>query len=407
MVLKNKIKNSLLYIFFEGLSKGGNTLIFLIAASLLAKNEYVNLLSLFSLEGLFIIISPFYYTDVLFKLRDKYSFKDINRLSSKLIFFYCIILALIIAVFSSFIFKMYGFDSYITLFSIIFIVGARLIFQVQSVNFQIDENHKRAVRLKAIPFLASFFVGLVGFLLFENKIAGFFIGRSLGFLLISVKSIYAFFLNFNFEIDTNFIKDFLKRASNLIIIGLGGWFLGYGMLNILKYYYNDDVNYQIGLMLNMWSLFLLLANGINGVYFPEFRKKYNINIKSADKLFNQTFILYMGILTLCIIGLLFLNLISIQSSFFKLLQLHTYLHIIPFVLCIFFAQIFQYVSVPYYIVKDKFRNLSIIGLITNVISIFLIFTHHLYEHLVSLEILYVIILCYIIRSLPVYIYRKK
>lgn len=59
---------SLAYVIFEGLSKGGNTLIFLFAASMLSSKDYVNLLAVYSLEGLFITLAPTYYTDVLFKI---------------------------------------------------------------------------------------------------------------------------------------------------------------------------------------------------------------------------------------------------------------------------------------------------------------------------------------------------
>lgn len=386
------------------MSKGGNTLIFLFAASILQKEEYINLLSLYSLEGLFIIISPFYYTDVLFKLRDKYSFLEINKEISKLIILYGVILLSLLLVFSSFVFNFYGFKSYILLISIVIILIGRLSFQAKSVNNQIDENHNKAVMLKALPFFSSFVFGLLGFLFSENKIAGFFIGRALSFIVISIKRRYFRFTSFDYNINFSLLADILKRAINLIVLGLGGWFLGYGMLNILKFNYNEDVNFKIGLILNLWSLFLLFANGINGVYMPKFRKLYKINTKSADKLFQKTLIIYFSILAISIIFYFVINLIPIDSSLF---DFKDYINIFPYVLLIFFAQIFQYVSIPYFVVKDEFKKLAIVGLITNIISFTLIFTHHFYQDFISINVISIIIICYCIRSLPIYFLRKK
>ncbi|WP_428741980.1 hypothetical protein [Tenacibaculum sp.] len=407
MILNNKLKDTLLYIFFEGLSKGGNTLIFLLSATILSKDEYVNLLLLFSLEGLFIILSPLYYTDVLYKLRDEYSFSRIKDNTFKIVLIYGLLLFLVFFLFQNPIKEFYNVDNFVVIVSIIFIVIFRLTFQIQSVNYQISEDHNNAIKNKAYPFLSSFVLGLFFFIFFNDKILGFFLGRFTGFLLMFMLSSRRFIIEFNLNFDYNFLLDFIKRAVNLIVIGLGGWFLGYGMLNILKEFYSQEINFNVGLMLNLWSILLLVANGINGVYFPAFRKEYLNNKAGVKVLFNKVLYLYLFVLLVILILFLFFKDLTTINFFGYSVAVNSYLNIIPFVLLIFLAQIFQYVSMPYYIVQDEFKKLSFIGIVTNFISILAIFTHHFYSNYIMIDIIWIIILSYYIKSMPIYLLKNK
>lgn len=400
---KNRIKHSILYIFFEGISKGGNTLIFLLASSILTKVEYVNLLSLFSLEGLLIILSPFYYTDVLYKLRDNFSSDTIKNNSAKVIFLYSILLLILGFLFFSFLKDLYSVSSFEVVFYIVLIVLFRLFYQVESVNNQIEEEHKRAIKLKAIPFLLSSVLGIIFFISFDDKIVSFFLGRSVGFVIAFIFDFFrGTFRGINFVFNYDFLKGFFRRSFNLIIVGIGGWFLGYGMLNVLKNYYSTDVNYEIGLMLNIWSVFLLLANGINGVYLPMFRKLYIESVRRANKLFNKVFALYLGIIIMSFVFFVFLRNIPVLSNEYKI-----YLNVFSYVIFIFLAQVLQYLSIPYFIVQDRFKTIAQISFLTNLVSVVLIYFHHFYENIFSVEIIRIIVFCYYIRSLPLFLLRNN
>lgn len=401
---RSRIYNSLFYFIFEGLAKGGNVLIFLISSLILPSEKYLQLLTLFSLEGLAVVLSPFYYTDVLFKLRDKYSFNEVESNLSTFILFYALFLIVVFTSFSSHIFSFYDFHNYLLLYSLIGVTIFRLLFQQKSVNYQINESHKQAIKLKVIPFFVSFVGGCIGFFFATDRIIGFFVGRLVGFFLLFLLSKVFFLSNPMTKISFTFFYDFFKRSSVLILSGLGGWFLSYGMLNILKQFYDTEINHEIGLILNLWSLLLLLANGINGTYYPNFRKKYNLDSALGEKVFMNALYLYLIIFVFCVVSA-FLIYHVFGNNF--LAGFSIYFNVLPYVFLIFFAQIFQYLSIPYFIVKDRFTKLSSIGVITAAISIFLIYSHHWYESFVQISIIHIIIFCYYVRSLPIYVFRKS
>lgn len=400
---------SLAYVIFEGLSKGGTTLIFLFSASYLSASEYVNLLSLYSLEGLFITLSPSYYTDVLFKIRDNFSSTEAqkNIFAVSLIIF--AISLVCIFLFQSQLVDFYS-SSLLVFVSIIFIVFLRLYFQNVSVNFQIDENHKTAIIYKALPFFLSFLFSLLGFIYFENyRIQGFFVGRMLGFGVSYV--IYIFvsrqfvFLNSQFSFNTKFLREFLPKSLALTIQGIAVWFMGYGSLNLYRHWFSVDINQQIALILNIWSVFLLFSNGINSVFYPKFRVAFNQNFTTAKQLYNKYSVLYF-ILWLTFVILYFISFIF--EDFVVEFRLEKYFQVMPYVLFIFFAQIFQYISVPFYYSFDKFRHLAFINIVASVAALFIMFLHYYLSSNISVYL--VLSFGYFIKSFCLFIvsiYFKK
>ena len=401
-----KFKTSFLYIIFEGLSRGGNSLIFLFAASLLVKTDYINLLALFSLEGLFVIFSPLYYSEVLYKVRDKYNSITVNNSVFLLTIIYLCVLSLIILFFSNFLTNYYSSPLFIFIL-IAFNSSARIIFQNKSVNNQVDEHHKNAIQDKALPFFASFIFGLIGFLSFEDKIAGFFIGRSIGYFLV----IALYFTNIKnniritLDIDVSFLRDYFSRTSLLILRGIATWFLGYGILNLLKGWYPVDTNHQIGLILNIWNVFLLIANGINAIYLPAFRKAFLKLDKSENRIYRKITAGYFSILLVSVF-VFFVFKIDYLQKVISFLSLESYYNQIPYVLMIYMAQIFQYISMPYFLVYDRFKMLAVIGIATSLISLLMIVFHYYFEIDFLISIVSLFVITYYIRSLPLFLYQK-
>jgi O-antigen/teichoic acid export membrane protein len=395
MLINKKTTTSLLYIVFEGLSRGGNTLIFLLAASLLPKTDYVNLLALFSVEGLFINLSPIYYSEVLYKLRDKYDHNVVNQNILISTFIYFLILVVVVFILQNFLQSFYHTSLWIILL-IVFNTTARLIFQNRSVNNQVDENHRNAIKDKAIPFFVSFVFGLLGFIILNDKILGFFAGRAAGYFV----TIFVYFsfsknkIDSKIQLNTSFLKDYFSRSSLLVLKGLAGWGLGYGMLNFLKAYYPEDVNYNVGLMLNVWSAFLLLANGINAVYIPAYRKAFNKGKKFAKMTYNTTLMTYFTILIISLSMYLILK-IDIFQNLINQFSLSNYYNVVPYVLLIFLAQIFQYISMPVFYVHDKFRAIAYFSIIAGFIGIFVIITPQLLFTEINAPIIFIVVLSYL------------
>lgn len=405
-----KFKNlvtSLSYIFFEGLSKGGNTLIFLVSASILSSSEYVNFLALYSLEGLFIIFSPLYYTDVLYKIRDSYSSRIVDNNISFISTLYFSILLIIVVLFQNFLTSFYNSSLWIFLFIVLNTVF-RILFQNKSVNHQVDEDHSNAIKDKAFPFFVSFILGLALFYYMEDKILGFFAGRAMGYSLVFIY--YEMFNNNNIsfkpKINIDFLKNYGSRVAFLVLNGFAAWFLGYGVLNILKLWYPDSINQQVGIILNLWSVFLMLSNGINSVYIPAFRKKYLESIESALMLYKKIKNVYISILFSLILFYFFTKITAIRDLLFTF-GLFRYTDMIPYVIGIFAAQILQYICLPYYLVNDKFKEMAIIGIVGSLISILLIISHHLLLEYIAFTIYFIIVLGYYLRTVPLFLYKNK
>jgi hypothetical protein len=408
-MLTNKIKTSLLYIIFEALSRGGNTLIFFIGASLLSKQDYLNLLTLFSLETLILNFCPFFYNEIYYKLIDLFE-------KTKLIYniFYYSIIYTLILVLIYFIFiksiNIYLDSNFLIILSIIVSSFIRIIYQNKSTFFQIDEHHKKAIKNKALPFFISFIGGLIGFFVFKDKITFFFVGRTIG-LLILVLFENDFFpkreiILGKFKLDKLILLSILKRSFLMIVKGVTAWALGYGLISILKNNYPENTVFSIGLILNLWTLFLLISNGINSVYVPKFRNLF-LNNGNFKQLENSTLKQYFLIVLICLAFYVILLYPASKNLVIKIPNLKQYYDIFHYVILIFIAQIFQFISTPYYYVYDKFNIQSSISIITSIISIcFVYFYGYLYINK-FLSIIDVIIAGYFIRSIPQYIYSAK
>ena len=207
------------------------------------------------------------------------------------------------------------------------------------------------------------------------------------------------------NIDRDIFKDYLSRSSFLIIKGVFGWILGYGILNFMKGWYSVEVNYQIGLILTLWSAFLLISNGINAVYVPSFRKAFLRGKYEEKKIYRRTLFNFLAVLIFALI----IYLIFTATYFQEILKnfgWQLYFDNIYYVLLIFTAQIFQYISTPYFLVYDKFKLLSIIGVLTSILSMLCIIIHYLFklENIVSVVLIFVF--TYYLRSVPLFIYQK-
>lgn len=177
------------------------------------------------------------------------------------------------------------------------------------------------------------------------------------------------------------------------------------LLNLLKGWYPVDTNHQIGLILNIWNVFLLIANGINAIYLPAFRKAFLKLDKSENRIYRKITAGYFSILLVSVF-VFFVFKIDYLQKVISFLSLESYYNQIPYVLMIYMAQIFQYISMPYFLVYDRFKMLAVIGIATSLISLLMIVFHYYFEIDFLISIVSLFVITYYIRSLPLFLYQK-
>ena len=84
---------------------------------------------------------------------------------------------------------------------------------------QVNEDHKTALKLKFGPFVLSFLFSMLGYFLLEDKVLGYFLGKTVGFSVAFIVFIKK--LRFQaFVIEKEILIDFLHRIKKLVIIYL-------------------------------------------------------------------------------------------------------------------------------------------------------------------------------------------
>lgn len=369
--LKSLNLTSIYYTLFEGLSRGGNQLLLIFVASFLSKTLYFNLMLLVSLESLLTMFFLSYYVDVL------YSYKEhrVKSLFSAFIDFSFLQLLLFISLFYLFRSDISTFYNYDLTLLILPILGNGFISNVLSnisVAAQIQLNHKKALLYKSLPFFFSFIICLVFFILLEDKIFAFFFGRFLGLFLFFI------FIIFNdklistlFKFNLRVFLSLFKRIKYSFIIAMISWLFGLGFLNFAKLYTTDkDSLALLAMMISLFAVLQLLANGVNQVYVPNLKKYMSNSVTAAfnySKRVSKDYV-KIGVFLACIIGVIYLVkglLISIFPSLQPLI-----FESLLFVIILFFVNIFQWIATPFFMISNKYKTLFWLKFNFALISIF-------------------------------------
>lgn len=360
MLTKLISKTSIYYTIFESLSKGGNYVLLMAIAFLIDSDLYVKIILLLSFEALITMLYFSYNSDVLFALSQNKKERYIAY-SYDTSIIQCVLLFVILFALKTYISRYFEYD---VTYILIFIIGNGAlsnIFRFQSLSFQIDHQHNQALKFKSIPFFLSFIFCLILILLCKDKVLAFFVGKFIGYLLFFLYVIFYENIKANFFSTSLLMLSFmLRRAKYSFLIAFLGWGTSLGFMNYAKLTdKNNTYLITLGLLINMFSILLVFANGINQVVAPNLRSMLRINKEEAVSYIRRIHLLYFSITIILVV------LIAIIKSSFSVLTFLTpeiehflstnYLYILP---VIFFAASFSWISGPIYVILDKFKQYS-------------------------------------------------
>ena len=363
------MKNALLYMIFEGLAKGGNRLILLYIAYALDADAYLTFLLLFSFGTLLPVFVLSNYHSVLYILIGKYRREQVFSSILTMTMSKVLLFIVLIFLFRTWLYDYFNYHYLYTYIAIAISAFFFVYFTFLLVYHQLEEQHGQAIYLMSLPFFTAFLGALAGVTLFEDKVAGFFIGKSAGFLIV-----FFYFLlkdklfTLNFSIDKAFVKQYLSRSKFLFLTALSGWLSGYGLLNIGKLVSTTENVVRYGYLLNLYMLFVLIANGINQVYAPRIRKLYAENLGKARSLSKTILLLYFGI------GILAYGAFLVLEHFQYLLddKIISMLSVFPYAVVVFLIASFSYISSVYICTTDSYKHFSLSSLVVDAISMTLV-----------------------------------
>ena len=354
------MKKSLLYILFEGFSKGGSYLLLLFIANFFSNEMYISLMTLLSFETLLKMFFVSYYGEALYKLQNIYPKNRLFPSYIALVIVQVLLIALLIITAHSLLFHYFGHGNLLTYFAIL--INAILFnsFRLNSSYSQIQENHRTAIIYRSLPFFSAFAFSLLFVWLFNDKILGFFLGKSVGFFLFQLvvrrRQTFSLRLSFNKAI----ISDILKRSVYLFSNAWLGWVTGIGFINVAKIISKNDLQVaKMGYALNIYSILLLAGYGINQVYGPRLKKLIETNSLEAGIEFSKKIqFLFIGIVlfgSLSFIGLdIIFNYFSIDLSIVP--NFVDFWNVVPAAIAVFFFSSFAWIANPYYYILDRYKE---------------------------------------------------
>jgi hypothetical protein len=357
------MKYSFLYIFFEALSKGGPHLFLLIISSSLSSDLYDQMMLLVALEGFLALFYLGFYTNLLFTLKNKLdSVGILNSVNtSNLIVFF--ILSIIVFLGQKWIIDYYNYDNiwvylFVVINSLCFVT-----FRFNVVFLQIEENHKKSLIIKSTPFLVAFIFSVICTILFSDKLLGFFFGKVIGFvlsgILLKVTNVLEF--NFKFKSDAVIVKEFLSRGKYLVLINFFGWLSGYGFLYFARVFWENTT--VLGNMLNVFTLLLLIANGVNQVYTPKLKKVFELNKNKGLKLSYKILLVFIGI------SMVFAA-IGFGGQFLSFgLFYDKIVSNVPFATAVFASMSLHYVFTPYFLLEDNYKSYLFYSVVSYLLAI--------------------------------------
>jgi len=398
------MKYSILYMLFEGLSKGGSQLILLYVAYSLPSTTYLIFMLLISLETFLPILYVSNYNEVLYTIKDRYSQSNIYSTILTITFLSCILFLFIILLTKSYLYQYFEYEILLTYLAIPINVFFFIFFKFLSLYQQLDGDHGKAIYFKSMPFFFSFLGALAGVLSLDDPVVGFFVGKTIGyffaFLYLQLKQ-NLFFVDF--RIDGTFLKEYLNRSKFLVSITLFGWLGSYGLLNIGKIVSTHEKVVEYGYMINLFSIFLMLANGINQVYSPKVKQLYSDN-RGAAYSFSKKILLVYFFIAVCAyftyqLILYINNDLNILDT--KSLDIFT---VMPYAILVFWIGSFKYISDVYIYITDTYKkftkSLFVIEIFSLSLAIYLLNGYN-----VSLLNAYLVII--IARSSFTFMYTKK
>lgn len=362
------MKNSILYFFLEGFSRGGIQLFLLFVSYGFSENIYITLMLLISLETLVALFFPTNYIDALLPLFKKYTNSQIFSNFFVLNFTFFLLFICIFIFYLDELKQYYNYyNSYVYFLVLLNVFFMRWLY-FSAFMKQIEEKHLNAIKIKSIPFLLSLLFAIIFVLLLDDKVMGFFIGKSLGLFLyyvylIKQESIKIFF-------NRMFLVDFISRSKFLLLTSLLGWSTGYGFLNIAHTFYSGIDTRNFGYMLNIYMIFLMITFGIIQVLRPKILTLIE-NRASTHALFNYYIKIILLFLLIAFVSYIFSFLLKefrISDFIIKIIEN------IDFAILLFLLVSIESITKIFIYAKDKIKIFTYLLVSTEIIAWAMILT---------------------------------
>ncbi|MEO9571762.1 MAG: hypothetical protein ABJH82_11905 [Polaribacter sp.] len=265
--------------------------------------------------------------------------------------------------------------------------------------YKLIEEHNKALLIQFLYFI-SFIVIITAVFIFENKILAFFLGKSVGLILMLI-------LVKIFKLDIIKFKPIYldleewKKIINLFSVSVLGWLSGLGFMNLAKLYADPENLVTIGYILNIWNFFLLISTGINSVYNPLI-KKYILQDKfiKAKASKNNVLLIYIAVSFLVLCAYYAINFTGILESYSKVDEVYS---VLPYTILIFLISAFYYVIHPFYLANDKFGVFNRINIVSHLLwgSFILVLTY-----LDLKNYIWFLVFLYFFKCVSLYVYAQ-
>ena len=149
MLRLRSAKTSVLYILFEGLSKGGSYILLIFIANFLSNDVYISIMTLLSAETLLKMFFVTYYGEALYKLQDLYNKNKLFQTYNSTILVQTTVFIILIILFRNSLFTYFNHSNLFTYLSIIFNV---VLFN----SFRLNSSYSKLKIIKKLKFTAHF-----------------------------------------------------------------------------------------------------------------------------------------------------------------------------------------------------------------------------------------------------------
>ena len=219
-------------------------------------------MTLLSAETLLKMFFVTYYGEALYKLQDLYNKNKLFQTYNSTILVQTTVFIILIVLFRNSLFTYFNHSNLFTYLSIIFNAVLFNSFRLNSSYSQIIENHKKAIIYRSFPFFIAFLFSLLFVWKFQDKILGFFIGKTVGFIIFWIGANKVTSINLQLKFDVKIFKNIFSRTKFLFSNAWLGWLTGIGFINVAKVLIDEQSEIaKFGYALNIYSIFLLLGYG--------------------------------------------------------------------------------------------------------------------------------------------------
>lgn len=388
--------NSLKYIFVSGISKGLSYILLLYFAVGAYSEQYVTILLLLSLEQILSLILPLNQSSVIYSK----SINNYQNITNRLLSSSILISLLFVVLFLIFKNSIYNYFQVNLIVVYVSILANMLLnsYLVYLTNFyKVIEEHGKALLIQGL-LLISFISIIISILFVENIIVAFFLGKTIGLIIVVILVKILKLTKFRFEIKLLSFKE-IKQITNLFSVSALGWLSSLGFMNIAKTHSTPDELIKIGYILNMFNVFLLISIGVNSIYGPMIKKLLKQNdLSRAIKVKNNVLMLYFFIA----ISTFSVYLLVANINFGG--RINQLINMIPYVILVYVFNVFHWVAQPYYFVNNKFNKYNLMNTCSYIIWIILIifclnFGYHNY--------IWFLMIIHMLKGLISYFYAQK